>query len=122
MTPSHHIFYAAKVRVTEIRDETNPQLTWTRIEVYDLNGDQVTSIQFINEDASAEWPEWSYQRWSDGLEKLHAEARAFMERREDLAPMSLDEWLLEHDDRLSANERMEGNRLLRKFPEYGGHE
>lgn len=137
---SDHTFYIAKVHVSEIRDEHNTNLTWTRLEGYDLRGDQVVSIQFINMDASAEFVEWSYQRESDDsedreargdhdyavgfdpdIEALHEEARQFMALRPDLKAMSLDEWLLEHDDKLSVGERMRGNRLLRKFPEYGGN-
>lgn len=112
---SQHTFYASKVRCTEIRDEHNPTLTWTRIEMYDLNGDQVCQIQVLNHDASAEWPEWSYQRCETDL---HEMARRFMDRRADLAPMSLDEWLLEHGDNLTMDELREGNALLRLFPEY----
>jgi hypothetical protein len=53
-------------------------------------------------------------------EHLDAEARAFMDRRLDLAVMSLDEWLVEHHGRLTVDECKEGAALLARFSEYGG--
>ena len=43
---------------------------------------------------------------------LHALAWTFMSQRPDLTPMSLDEWLVEHDEHLTVAEYDEGQRLL----------
>jgi hypothetical protein len=55
-------------------------------------------------------------------EHLDAEARAFMDRRLDLAVRSLDEWLIEHRAHLTVAERKEGAALLARFSEYGGED
>ena len=43
---------------------------------------------------------------------IDSRAIAIMSRRPDLLPMSLDEWMIEHWDLLSANERKECQYLL----------
>lgn len=50
----------------------------------------------------------------------HEEVRKVMDSRPDLAPMSLDEWLIEHHDKLSIDERQRGTALLSEFSGYGG--
>lgn len=44
--------------------------------------------------------------------RLHDEARQFMETRPDLRIMSLDEWLVEHREALSEEERKTGAAIL----------
>ncbi|NIH77373.1 hypothetical protein FHV99_004625 [Ochrobactrum sp. P20RRXII] len=57
---------------------------------------------------------------SDKIAKLDAIANAMMDSRPDLAPMSLDEWLLEHSSKLSIRERKACVAILELYPEYGG--
>jgi hypothetical protein len=49
---------------------------------------------------------------SAALDKI---ANAMMNSRPDLEPMSLDEWLLEHNDKLSDREKQAAFAILRLF-------
>lgn len=51
-------------------------------------------------------------------DRLDDVARAFMDLRADLKPMSLDEWLVEHQEAISDDMRDLGYQILDLFPEY----
>lgn len=53
------------------------------------------------------------------FEILEDEAAAFVAKRPDLEPMSLDEWLAEHHDHLTADERATGIAILDLLYEQG---
>ncbi|WP_306150696.1 hypothetical protein [Roseovarius sp. MMSF_3281] len=59
--------------------------------------------------------QWSWGRDMATGTYLDFQAKAFMDRRPDLRPMSLDEWLAQHHDQLTETERQEGYDLLAKF-------
>lgn len=52
--------------------------------------------------------------------RLDAIARAMTDLRPDLAPKSLDEWILEHAEKLTEPERRAASAILALYPEYGG--
>lgn len=52
-------------------------------------------------------------------EAMHALARAFMDTRPNLKSLSLDEWMVEHDEVLTPAERATGHAILSMFAERG---
>lgn len=69
-------------------------------------------------DYAADAHEWAIR---EGREKsLHDLAAAMMCVRPELEPMSLDEWIAEHSERLNPAEYQAAYSILKLFPEYGG--
>ena len=59
--------------------------------------------------------DWWGMFHDDDEQKLHAIALAYMNMRPDLSPMSLDEWLVEHGDKLTPTHKALGHDILAEF-------
>lgn len=70
---------------------------------------------FAAAEAEAQWPDSDPIGTADDDTALHALARAMMAVRTDLPLLSLDEWLAEHHDRLTAPERRAASAILALF-------
>ncbi len=75
---------------------------------------------FTGQDGSDE-SDWIFIG-NEERERCHMDCkvRAFMDRFE-YPQASFDEWLFEHQDKLSAEDQRMGQELLQTYSEYGGH-
>lgn len=67
------------------------------------------------------WFDFAAFEMNNGKETLHEVARDFMDwAKPDAEPMSLDEWMVEHDESLTPVVKRIGSEILGEFEGYGG--
>jgi len=78
---------------------------------YDLKSHDLNGDTYWDAGPEEEIIEWLAVERADKL------ARTFMDLRSDLTKLSLDEWLIEHNDVLTEAERAIGSEILKHHPQ-----